>query len=143
MKTNLKRVLTVAGFAAALSLAALPLAAQQASFDLPMTAHWGRAVLVPGHYTITGPTNRFGVGIMYIRGSQGTQLAVPEVSSSEPNYDSNYLRLVNAGGVYVVREFVSGASGQTYLFAIPKTLRLQMSPQKGHQVATLIKVAGK
>jgi hypothetical protein len=142
MKTNLKRTLTVAAFAIAAGLLASPLSAAQGKFNLPFEAHWGNAVLAPGSYKISGPSVTSPVGILYIYGNGKTQMAVPAMTEIRGDSDHSYLRLVNVGGTYVVREFVSGATGRNYTFGIPKTLRLHMTQQKEHEVATVLDVTG-
>lgn len=143
MKTNLKRTLGIAGLAAAISLIASPLNAQQGRFNLPFEAHWGNAVLSPGAYRLSGPSITAPIGVLYISGNGKTQMAVPVISSfGKEDSDRSYLKLVNVGGVYVVREFVSGTTGRNYTFGIPKTVRLRMSPKADHDVATLIDVTG-
>ena len=142
MKTNLKRTLSIAGLAAAVLLIASPLNAQQGSFNLPVEAHWGSAVLSPGTYKISGPSVTSPIGVLYISGSGQTQMAVPAETEIKNDTDRSYLKLVDVGGSYVVREYVSGTTGRNYRFGIPKTLRLHMSPKADHDMAMLIDVAG-
>lgn len=142
MKTNVKRILSIAGLAAAISLIASPLNAQQGRFNLPFEAHWGNAVLAPGAYRLTGPSATSPIGIVYISGNGTTQMVVPAITEFGNDSNRSYLKLVNVGGAYVVREFVSGATGRNYTFPIPKTLRLRMSPKADHDVATVIDVSG-
>lgn len=142
MKIYPKRALTVLGFATVFSLIALPLSAQQARFTLPMEAHWGKAILPPGDYRLTVPTTVASpMGVMYIYGNGGTKMAMPAMTDIRPESKHSYLRLLNIDGTYVIREFSSGATGKTYTFGIPKTLRLRMSPAQ-HDLATLIDVSG-
>ena len=142
MKTNLKRNLGIAGLAAAISLIASPLNAQQGKFNLPVEAHWGNAVLSPGAYRLSGPSVTSPIGVLYISGNGKTQMAVPNMTEWGKDSNRSYLKLVNVDGAYVVREFVSGTTGRNYTFGIPKTLRLRMSPKAEHETATLIDVAG-
>lgn len=142
MITNLKRTLSIAGLAAAVALIASPLMAQQGTFNLPVEAHWGSAVLSPGTYKISGPSVTSPIGVLYISGSGQTQMAVPAVTEIKNETGRSYLKLVEVGGSYVVREYVSGTTGRDYRFGIPKTLRLRMSQKADHDVATLIDVAG-
>lgn len=142
MKTNLRQVLTAAGFAMALTLIAAPLKAQQGKFTLPVEAHWGNAVLEPGDYRISGPAPTSTIGVIYIYGGGKAQMALPAVSDTQKLSGHSYLRLINVGGTYVVREFNSGYTGHSYTFGIPKTLRLRMTPQADHDVATLLDVSG-
>lgn len=142
MKTNLKRTLTIAGLAMAISLIASPLNAQQGRFNLPVEAHWGRAVLQPGAYRLSGPSATSVIGVLYIYGNGKTQMAVPAMTEIGNASDHSYLKLVNVGGAYVVREFVSGTTGKSYTFGIPKTLRLRMTPKAEHELATVIDVTG-
>lgn len=143
MKTNLKRTLSITGFAVAIGLIAAPLNAQQGKFNLPFEAHWGTAVLSPGTYKLSGPSATSPIGVLYVSGNGKTQMAVPANAAIRyDNSDRSYLRLVNIGGVYVVREYVSGSTGKDYTFGIPKTLRLRMTPNADHDTATLISVSG-
>jgi hypothetical protein len=140
VKTNPRRALTVAGFAIALALVASPLNAQQGKFTLPVEAHWGNAVLSPGSYRLSGPSPTSTMGVIYIYGDKKAQMALPVVATPLDISNHSYLRLVNVGGTYVVREFSSGMTGRSYLFGIPKTLRLHMSPKADHDLATLINI---
>jgi hypothetical protein len=141
VKTNPRRALTVAGFAIALALVASPLNAQQGKFTLPVEAHWGNAVLSPGSYRLSGPSPTSTMGVIYIYGDKKAQMALPVVATPQDLSNHSYLRLVNVNGTYVIREFSSGLTGRSYLFGIPKTLRLRMSPKADHDVATLIDVS--
>lgn len=141
MKTNLRHLLTAAGFAMALTLIAAPLNAQQGKFSLPVEAHWGNAVLEPGDYRILGPAPTSSIGVIYIYGGGKAQMALPAVSDTQKLSGHSYLRLINVGGTYVIREFSSGYTGHSYLFGIPKTLRLRMTPQADHDVAGLMDIA--
>jgi hypothetical protein len=142
VKTNPRRALTVAGFAIALALVASPLNAQQGKFTLPVEARWGNAVLSPGSYRLSGPSPTSTMGVIYIYGDKKAQMALPVVATPLDFSNHSYLRLVNVGGTYVVREFNSGFTGRSYLFGIPKTLKLQMSPKADRQLSTLIDVTG-
>lgn len=143
MKTNPKRVLAVAGFAVAFGMIALPLSAQQGKFTLTHEVHWGSAVLPPGDYRLSTPNAAESpFNVMYIYGNGGAQMAMPNITEPRPESNKSYLRLVNVSGTYVVREFSSGAKGKTYLFPIPKTLRLKMTPAQEQQLSTLIDVSG-
>ncbi len=143
MKVNPKRALTVVGFALAFSMIALPLSAQQGRFNLPFEAHWGSAVLPPGEYRLSGPSSTSSMnGVMYIYGDGKAQMVVPFTANPQPDSNRSFLRLMNVDGTYVVREFSSGAAGRSYLFGIPKTLQLRMTPAQEHQVATSVDVSG-
>ncbi|HSU62108.1 MAG TPA: hypothetical protein VLI55_22560 [Bryobacteraceae bacterium] len=143
MKINPKRALTVVGFAAAFSMLALPLSAQQAKFNLPVEVHWGKAILPPGQYRLSIPSATTSpVGVMYIYGEGGAKMALPVMTDIRPESKHSYLRLLDIDGTYVVREFSSGATGKSYLFGIPKTLRLRMTPAQERDVATLVDVSG-
>jgi hypothetical protein len=116
--------LSVLGIGASLSSAY----AGQANFHLPFDAHWGTLTLTPGDYRIALPEAAAPVAVFYVKGqsAQGLELA-GRFDFGEAGGKS-YLKLVNVNGEYFVREYVSGTSGKTFTFLVPKaTHRQQIS----------------
>lgn len=90
------------------------------TFHLSTEAHWGSAVLPPGDYTIVLPSPSPDQTKLRINGGGKTVFELPVVISVQKDSDSNRLKLVNVDGEYFIREFSSGATGETYTFAVPK-----------------------
>lgn len=129
MKTA-KHVIMVLMLAALAIGATAPQAAAQVglkgTFDLPVEAYWGSAVLPAGQYKISmnldaSTTTRLvfldgeGVHAMILAGS-----AIP---GEVPGRSS--LQLEETNGVYVVRRLDAGMVGQSYTFLVPKAARMK------------------
>lgn len=137
MNWSMARLVTVSAFVAALGLGASQANAQKATFHLPFEAHWGRAILHPGTYTLSDPDSVSVNRIFYLRGDAGTQMAIPRVVGNEVAVsDRTYLKLVNVDGTYYVREYVSAARGTALKFAIPKENDRELSAQTRVLVAS-------
>ena len=129
MRFSFTRIATITALAAALGLGASRASAQTATFTLPYEAHWGTAVLEPGHYKLSTPYSVSPIRIFYLRGDTSTQALVPAIVNQEDNADRSYLKLVNVGGTYYVREYVSGATGHAFKFAVPKEVHRETMSQ--------------
>jgi hypothetical protein len=118
-KTN--RVIRVAAIAAALGLTALQVSAQQGTFNLPVEAHWGRAVLEPGQHRVSIPTAT-GQKLVYLQGNKTTQMSIP--LTTQPSQENrSYIHLVKINGAYYVDAYQSEFSGSKYFFSKPKPNR--------------------
>jgi len=120
MNSRMTRLMTVSACVAVLGLGVAQVKAQGAAFDLPCNAKWGGTVLPAGHYTFEAPDPLSYTPIFYLRGSDGTRLAVPHIVGTEPASGHSYLKLENVDGTYYVQEFTSGARAMSLQFAIPK-----------------------
>jgi len=103
-------------------------AAVQASFHLPVSAHWGIATLAPGDYRIQVRDLTAGNKQVVIEGKGHTMYAMPVGVDRQDHLDKSSLQLVELNGDYFVRELRSETSGQTYTFQVPK---------QSHRVATV------
>ena len=97
------------------------------AFNLSTEAYWGRTLLAPGHYTVnvtTDPTQTVhyfrltgdGIQVNFVTGP-----ATPDRIS-----DRSTLRLENINGVYVVRHLDDGVFGQSYVFPVYKSARMNV-----------------
>lgn len=121
MNRSKKFVTTITLCAIALGLSASIAKADEATFNLPFQARWGRAVLPPGEYTLSVPSAVSGIQVFTLTGNGKTVLFAPSGISYGTQSDRSYLELVNAGGVYTVREFNFGVTGKSFRFPVPKT----------------------
>lgn len=129
MNWSMTRLITVSAFVAALGLGASQANAQKTTFYLPFQAHWGRAILNPGDYTLSVPDSASLSRIFYLQGAGRTQMAIPTIVSNEVTSGRSCLKLVNVDGTYYVQEYVSAARGTALKFAIPKASHRELSAQ--------------
>lgn len=121
MNLRKKYVMGVTLFALAVTLSASTAKAQQVTFKLPFEAHWGKAVLAPGDYSLTPQSVTSGIQVFTLTGSGKTYVMAPAtISYGEPS-DRSYLELVNRGGTYSIAKFSSGLTGKTFRFEVPKS----------------------
>lgn len=129
MTWTINRLITVSALAIALGMGASQAYAQKATFHLPYEAHWGRAVLHPGNYTLTAPESTSVSHIFYLQGAAGTQMAVPRIVGTGVASSHSYLKLVNVDGTYYVQEYASTSTGTSLKFAIPKATHRNLSAE--------------
>jgi len=132
------RVARITAFALGIGLTAMQLSAQQGTFNLPVQAHWGNAVLQPGEHTVQVPLP-LGQTIVYLRGGGTAQMAVPLTTENTGGADRSFLHLSKVNGEYYVDEYQSGV--KRFIFARPKATRSTSSGAEDTE-ATLISVAG-
>ena len=94
--------------------------AEQAKFHLPVTAHWGQAVLLPGDYRILLPEPSLGQMNFRLVSASETLFELPLVTNEGSNPNASYLKLTAVDGTYFIREFSSAPSGKAFLFSVPK-----------------------
>jgi hypothetical protein len=112
---------------AGLIVCTLPLSAQpvyKATFDLPFTAHWSGAVLEPGKYTVTVEQG-LAMRLIHVQGKGGTVVSVANPSQVEPSTENGRIIFAQVGGTYAIEELIAGSLGQSYAFALPKSLRAE------------------
>ncbi len=120
------RVTSFAAFALALALSVSHANAQKATFTLPFEAHWGNTVLQPGEYTLEAPSIGSTLPVFSIIGNDGKRMLLPHSNVDYGTVSArSYLELVNIGGAYFVEKFESGATGKSFAFEIPKSVRHQ------------------
>ncbi len=139
MERKLNRVARITSFALGIGLTAMQLSAQQGTFNLPVQAHWGNAVLQPGEHTVQVPLP-LGQTIVYLQGGGTAQMAVPLTTENAAGANRSFLRLSKVNGEYYVDEYQSGVSGKRFIFAKPKATRSTSSGKDTE--ATLVSVTG-
>ncbi len=102
-------------------------ASVQASFHLPVTTHWGRAVLAPGDYKLFVKDGAANSRNLMIQGEGRTVYAMPLVADSTIGERHSYLQLVERDGSYFIKEFCSRMEGKSYTFSVPKKLHSEKS----------------
>jgi len=110
-------------------------AGQQATFHLPVTATWGRAVLQPGDYRVSVPDLSYGLPEFLLNGESTKVFILPMCASVDafrnPRVERSYLKLVNVDGMYYVENYESGSRGTEFSFKVPKPgHHVQMSKQE-------------
>ena len=139
MHINKSHLFGAATLAIALSLAASPVSAHEATFQLPFPVQLGNNVLQPGEYRMTMPSLPSPVGAIYLYGAGKVRVTVPITVGTQQETDRSYLELVNVGGTYFVRQFVSGELGKTYTFGVPKMVRHEVL---ANSTSTTVAVTG-
>ena len=139
MQNKTNRFIRVVAATAALSFTALQLSAQQGTFNLPVEAHWGQAVLSPGAHRVSVP-NSAGQKVVFLEGEKtATQMSVPMMT--QPSAEkASYIHLVKIGGTYYVDAYQSGYGGNKYFFSKPKSTRT-VGPVE--EESTIINVASR
>lgn len=125
MNLSPSNLLTIALLSSALTLGAAKGSAQQASFHLPVEAHWNSAVLQPGDYRLAAPALALRESEFVIRGATQSLFAMPIVADAQKTSNRSYLLLQKINGVYFVTQYCSGPTGKTYVFGVPKQARRQ------------------
>lgn len=141
-----KSMMSFAGAIAYLGLAAASASAQQAQFTLPMEAHWGKALLEPGVYTVKFPNAADPTPILHLTGN-GKSVSVMLQSRDADDRIGAHGKLIlrDVDGSYVVESISDPISQESYLFAMPKvheTAASAATPQQAARVAVQIKKVG-
>ncbi len=141
MERKLNRVARITAFALGIGLTSMQLSAEQGRFNLPVQAHWGKAILQPGEHTVQIPLP-LGQTIVYLGGGGGAaQMAIPLTTGNTAGADrGSFLHLSKVNGEYYVDEYQSGVSGKNFIFSKPKAVRSAGSGAEDSE-ATLVSVA--
>lgn len=115
-----KHLLNFGALAVALALTVSHASAQRAVFTLAVQAHVGNVTLQPGKYRIQVPSAASPVRVVYLRGDNKVEATLPSIIDYHDKSAQSYLELVNVDGTYFVDKFVSGSTGATYRFVLPK-----------------------
>src|SRR5947209_15989236 len=99
---------------------ALMQAAQQGTFHLPVTAHWGQVVLEPGDYRMSFPSPSAGQIEFLVQGAHKTVFELPLVTDVQNISSRSYFKLYAINGDYFIRELSFGPGGKTFTFSLPK-----------------------
>jgi hypothetical protein len=137
MNLSASNLLTITLLSSALTLGAAKGSAQQATFHLPVEAHWNSAVLEPGNYRLTSPEIGIHSPAFTVRGEGGAVYALPLVADTQPTSKSSYLVLKQVNGSYFVTQYRSGPAGKTYEFPTPKQARRQSIAKSGTTVVAV------
>ena len=130
----------VTAFTLGIGLMAMQANAQQGTFNLPVQAHWGNAVLQPGEHRVQVPLP-LGQTVVYLRTGERTQMTVPLTTESIAGSSRSYLHLSKVNGEYYVDAYQAGISGQRFIFPKPKAAHNADSGAEDTE-STLVSVAG-
>lgn len=130
MNVLLGRIISLTALAAFASTGVMQ-AAEQATFHLPVTAHWGMAVLQPGDYKLSLPSPGLGKTLLRVESTGNSVFELPLVVDVQSTSNSSYLQLREIDGNYYVTAFSSGESGKKYEFSAPKTRQKEQLAKSG------------
>jgi hypothetical protein len=125
MNLRMNRTFSLVLLAGALSIGASLANAQgtyRATFNLPVAAHWGLAVLQPGQYTVSLDQG-YMPSIIHVQGQGRVAAVLAGPVTGMSTAGPSRLKLVNVNGTYVVKQFDAGLVGKSFAFAVPKALR--------------------
>ncbi len=131
MNIFVRRILGFGLLGAVASVGALQ-AGQQVTFHLPFKAIWGKIVMPPGDYSLALPELTDYPHEFLLNGQGERSFILPVSTEFAPNVsggnDHSYLKLVNIDGVYYVRSYESGPTGNEFTFRVPRpTIRTKFS----------------
>jgi hypothetical protein len=120
---NLQSKLRLALLAVAITLvpAAIPANAQQlykGTFTLSFETKWGNTTMEPGQYTIT-VEQALGQKLVRVHGT-GELAIFGTPSSIDAVGGRGRLTFVSIDGLYTLKAFSAGATGQSFIFPVPK-----------------------
>jgi hypothetical protein len=122
LKVKLKQLMNISVLAGAACLTASQASAESASFTLPIRVHWGNLVVEPGKYTLNVPLARSWPQEVVLNQAGGRFRIFPIMEAGGISSSRSYLQLVDVGGSYFVREYVSASTGKVFTFWVPKKL---------------------
>lgn len=107
--------------------------AQQASFKLPMAAHWGGAVLQPGEYKVHFPNGSESMRVIEVSGNGKTLRFIPQVTAyARDPIEVGQLSLIGENGDYKVSSITDPIGNRTFTFSMPKSAEKATSSVKRH-----------
>jgi hypothetical protein len=120
---NLQSKLRFALLAVAIALApaAISANAQQlykGTFTIPFETKWGNTMMEPGQYTIT-VEQALGQKLVRVHGP-GELAMFGTPSGIDPVGGNGQLTFVSINGLYTLKTFSAGATGQSFIFPVPK-----------------------
>ncbi len=122
MGISIARIIQSAGIVAFASTGLMQ-AAQQATFHLPVAAHWGSVLLKPGDYHVSLPEISQGERAFRVTGNGKSMFELALTTDVRNASKHSQLELLPVNGNYFVREFSYGPIGRTFTFAVPKASR--------------------
>jgi hypothetical protein len=117
-KTN--QVINTAALASVVFLAAPRASAERISFNLPIRTQWGTVILEPGKYTFEIPLASSWPQQILLTQNGRTVRIFPMIEAGGVESNHSYLLLVDEGGSYFVREYISGITGKVFTFTTRK-----------------------
>ena len=93
--------------------------AYEGKFTLPFEAHWGRAVLPAGDYSISirSATEQH---LLFVRGEGKTAIILAQGTSTRLISEESHLTVVNTGGNRAITQLEAGQLGLAFDYSIPK-----------------------
>jgi hypothetical protein len=89
-------------------------------FSLPYETYWGGTVLQPGEYTVWTEDARPGATVLRVSGNGKIATALIGPVELRNFTGQSRIVLVEAGGIYALKEFDAGVLGKSFSFALPK-----------------------
>lgn len=140
---NIRKHLTIGSALVALALGLTTVKANaepvlKGTFELPTAAYWGNTLLQPGQYTLWMNAEVHSlqhVPILHLTG-EGVNLSFLTVARPDES-KSNYLEMANIDGTYVVRAFDAGIIGQSFKFAVTKSVKAKALRASANPVITV------
>jgi hypothetical protein len=120
MKLTLSAVMLAAAFAGTSSLAVAQAQNYRGTFELQVEARFGKIVLPPGSYTVSTIEGAKG---LRITGEKGNASLLAAGYDLRPGTEKARMILVDAGGMYTLQSFESGAMGKSLHFYVGKNPR--------------------
>ncbi len=111
------------------------------TFNLPVEANWGGAVLSPGEYTVDIERGA-ATPIVNVRDGNRKIASIftgPYVAEGQSTRGK--LTLVQINGTYVVKTFDAGLIGKTFMFATPKAVSHRQLESKEASRITVVAAA--
>jgi hypothetical protein len=121
MNLQSKSRFALLAFAIALVPAAIPANAQQlykGTFTISFETKWGNTSMEPGQYTIT-VEQALGQKLVRVHGP-GELAIFGTPSSMDAVGGKGRLTFVSIDGLYTLKAFSAGATGQSFIFPVPK-----------------------
>ncbi|GAC1357800.1 MAG: hypothetical protein NVSMB31_18250 [Vulcanimicrobiaceae bacterium] len=126
MSLSLNRALSLLVLAGTLGATASQARAEGAykgTFNLPVEARWGSAVLSPGQYTISIPQGDSFHNVISLRGKGNTINILAGAFERNATRSHGQLTLLDVDGKYVVSEFEAGTLGKSFKIPLSKEIR--------------------
>ena len=127
MNLQLKQLMDVALLAGVAFLTAPQASAERISFTLSITAHWGTVILQPGKYTFEVPLASSWPQEFVLTQNGRVLRIFPITEAGGIESNRSQLLLVNVGGSYFVREYISRMTGKVFTFRSQKSHRTRLA----------------
>jgi len=95
------------------------------TFELPAAVYWGNTLLQPGQYTIWMNAEVHDIAhvpAVHVSG-EGVQFTLLTMARPARESAQNYLEIADINGTPVVRAFDAGLLGESFRFAVTKTVK--------------------